>query len=661
VRLNDSRRQSFNLNNIYIHTADMQHVPVSEVTELEVVEGPVQIQREDAKRRITIGVNVRDRDVETLVEEIEMRLQEKLEMPAGYFITYGGAFENLQSAKARLMIAVPAALLLILFLLYVAFGSVKESLLIFSAVPLSAVGGVLLLQLRDLPFSISAGVGFIALFGVAVLNGIVLISYFRKMRAEHPDWRLERIIETGALIRLRPVIMTALVAMLGFMPMAFSVSEGAEVQRPLATVVIGGLITSTLLTLVVLPAIYLLAHRPRRKTGASTVVGMVMIALLAYGSAGAQSYSKSQAIDDALQQHPLLKLQQIKMEQDKVLRSGSLDLGQTELGVQYGQINAPGKQDYYFEAIQNFGNPVEIARMRTRYSLQYERDQLELEMKRRELSRDVAMRWNEWALAYHKWSAIQEFLQQFNELHDRATQRLTAGDIGELEYGMVLGMQAEMELTSMQLLRALVDARAALSLAIQSDVGDDWFPDDFERMDTFEVGDVVLAPVFTALFELNQSLANARINESQSAYFPSMSLGYFNQQIEGAGGLSGVKAGLTFPLWYVKPKSEVSYLRLEQDALDVQQANALRIYQQSMQAELVALETLLAHYSLDRMKRLALARSVFEKALNAYQLGEFSYLEFFQAARAGVSLELNYWDIRMAQKQSYEALQFYIK
>ncbi len=235
--------------------------------------GPSQIQRDDAKRRITVGFNVRGRDVETLVKEVQQRIDQKLKFAPGYYATYGGQFENLQSARDRLLIAVPVALLLIFLLLYATFDSVSQALLIFTAIPLSAIGGVLSLWLRGMPFSISAGVGFIALFGVAVLNGIVLISYFNQLKEEGLSDLRGRILE-GTHVRLRPVLMTATVASLGFLPMALSNSAGGEVQKPLATVVIGGLVTATLLTLVVLPILYSLEEswterRAARKSGAA--------------------------------------------------------------------------------------------------------------------------------------------------------------------------------------------------------------------------------------------------------------------------------------------------------------------------------------------------------------------------------------------------------
>mgnify|MGYP003522546031 FL=1 len=246
-----------NIENLYIPLPTGNRVPLSQVANIQFKEAPAQVSREDGKRRIFVGFNVRGRDVESTVKEIQTLLDRRLKLPPGYFITYGGQFENLQEAKKRLSIAVPAALLLILVLLYATFKSIPQSLLIFTAVPLSAIGGVFALLIRGMPFSISAGVGFIALFGVAVLNGIVLIGYFNQLKNEGVTDIYQRVRE-GTRVRLRPVIMTAAVASLGFLLMALSTGAGGEVQKPLATVVIGGLVSATFLTLFVLPCLYIL-------------------------------------------------------------------------------------------------------------------------------------------------------------------------------------------------------------------------------------------------------------------------------------------------------------------------------------------------------------------------------------------------------------------
>jgi cobalt-zinc-cadmium resistance protein CzcA len=235
------------------------YLQLGDVATFEVAPGPNQISREDGKRRVVVTVNVRGRDIGSFVAEAEQKIQQQVKVPTGYWTTWGGTFEQLQSASKRLQIVVPVALLLVFMLLFAMFNNVKDGLLVFTGVPFALTGGILALWLRDIPLSISAGVGFIALSGVAVLNGLVMIAYIRSLREEGRS--LDAAIHEGAVTRLRPVLMTALVASLGFIPMAIATGTGAEVQRPLATVVIGGILSSTALTLLVLPILYRLAHR----------------------------------------------------------------------------------------------------------------------------------------------------------------------------------------------------------------------------------------------------------------------------------------------------------------------------------------------------------------------------------------------------------------
>lgn len=289
VRLDSSNRSSIDdVSNLFVATTDGKQVPLSQVATVRFKEGPAQISREEGKRRIVVGFNISGRDVQSVVEEIQQKLGSANLLPSGYYFTYGGTFENLQKASARLQIAVPIALALIFLLLYFTFGSYKEALLIYTAIPMSAIGGVFALMLRGMPFSISAGVGFIALFGVAVLNGIVLISTFNQLEKDGMTDVFKRVFE-GTKARLRPVLMTAMVASLGFIPMALSNGAGAEVQKPLATVVIGGLVSATFLTLFVLPMLYII-FSGKRKKGAKALPLTIVLAALLLGSsqAGAQ-------------------------------------------------------------------------------------------------------------------------------------------------------------------------------------------------------------------------------------------------------------------------------------------------------------------------------------------------------------------------------------
>ena len=343
VRLATNKRKDLaDVQNLLIETPHGIQVPLSVFGKIEIVEGPNQIQRENSQRRIIVGFNVRGRDVQSMVKELQEKAAMQIKLPPGYYITYGGAFENLEAAKKRLSIAVPVSLLLIFLMLYFTFTSVKQGLLIYSAIPLSAIGGILALAIRGMPFSISAGVGFIALFGVAVLNGIVLIAEFNRLKAEGLT-DLKRIVTQGTKIRLRPVLMTAFVASLGFLPMALSTSEGAEVQRPLATVVIGGLLIATFLTLFILPILYIMFTKKspfRKKT--TIVTGIVAISFFTnLPNTNAQTPVTLQtAIDTALKNNLSIKNERlISAYKQKMIQSGKI-IPATSIMAEYGQINS---------------------------------------------------------------------------------------------------------------------------------------------------------------------------------------------------------------------------------------------------------------------------------------------------------------------------------
>jgi cobalt-zinc-cadmium resistance protein CzcA len=260
----DVRSDLDDIKNLLVPSPNGEKVRLGDIADFVMTEGPAEITHSAGRRYLVVESNVRERDIESFVQDIQNAIREKVRLPAGYAITYWGEFENLERARARLSIVVPVSLFLIFLLLFASVNSVRQALIIFSAIPLAVVGGIVSLWIRDMPFSISAGVGFIALFGVAVLNGLVMLSYYNKLIQEGMGIR-DAVIK-GSETRLRPVVTTALVASLGFIPMAISTSAGAEVQRPLATVVIGGLITSTLLTLVVLPVIFDWVEQYRTKS-----------------------------------------------------------------------------------------------------------------------------------------------------------------------------------------------------------------------------------------------------------------------------------------------------------------------------------------------------------------------------------------------------------
>ncbi|MEE9372019.1 MAG: CusA/CzcA family heavy metal efflux RND transporter [Saprospiraceae bacterium] len=297
VRLQSENRKGIeSIRELQVSLPHGGFVPISEVAEINFEEGPAQISRDDTKRRITIGVNARNTDIATLIADIKSKFESDLSLPVGYYIRYGGQFENLERARSRLMLVVPLALALIFLLLFFTFGKVKYALLIFVAIPLSAIGGIWALYFRGMAFSISAGVGFIALFGVAVLNGIVLIAYFNQLKDEGMT-DIMQIIKKGTRVRLRPVLLTASVASLGFLPMALSTSAGAEVQRPLATVVIGGLITATILTLIILPVMYYMIEKSSNKISPK-VIGIFLLFFFSFSIQAQNVTSLNSVLED---------------------------------------------------------------------------------------------------------------------------------------------------------------------------------------------------------------------------------------------------------------------------------------------------------------------------------------------------------------------------
>lgn len=443
VRLDSlSRRDIDDVKNLYVGTPSGKQIPLQELANVEYKEGPNQIQRDNAKRRITLGFNVRSRDVQSIVSDIQSIIDTKMKLPVGYYVTYGGQFENLQAAKQRLSVAVPVALILILLLLYFTFHSLKQSLLIFSAIPLSAIGGVFALYFLGLPFSISAGVGFIALFGVAVLNGIVLIGEFNRLELQGVTDIYQRVIQ-GTQIRLRPVLMTAAVASLGFLPMALSQSSGAEVQRPLATVVIGGLITATLLTLIVLPILYIYFGSLKSKgTSGKMVTTLIILVLFFSGTSMGQTslqqepdrkkVSLPQAIEIALKNNIGQKIAGFETEREKALLKGAVNLAKTDFLFSQGNINSQ-ERDNSFNLTQRLAFPTLYGSQKKLAQARIESSQLSQAVRSNELIRDVKSAYNRLVYFKAKGLLLADQDSIYSALMKASDLRYQAGETGQLE------------------------------------------------------------------------------------------------------------------------------------------------------------------------------------------------------------------------------------
>ncbi|TPG44109.1 CusA/CzcA family heavy metal efflux RND transporter [Flavobacterium pectinovorum] len=436
VRLTGEKRQDLaDVQNLLIPTPNGTQVPLSQLAKVDITQGPNQIQREDAKRRIVVGFNVRGRDVQSIVKELQGKVEAKIKFPAGYYPTYGGAFENLNEAKTRLMIAVPVSLVLIFILLYFAFKSIKQGLLIYSAIPLSAIGGIFFLALRGMPFSISAGVGFIALFGVAVLNGLVLIAEFNSIR-KSGETDLKKIVMEGTKIRLRPVLMTAFVASLGFLPMALSTGSGAEVQKPLATVVIGGLLIATFLTLFVLPILYIMfekgiKQKPKRLKPLITV--LIIALFFSFQNVNAQEkISIDKAIEMALQNNLKVKNEKLNTEYLQRMSHTGYDISNTGIIGELGQFNT-NMNDIKIGISQNIKFPTVYKRQKKLLIEEAKTGQWNQALQQKEITRQVTTVFYEMVYLKEKERLLQKNDSIYSEFLRKSTLRFNKGESNILE------------------------------------------------------------------------------------------------------------------------------------------------------------------------------------------------------------------------------------
>ncbi|QJW91654.1 CusA/CzcA family heavy metal efflux RND transporter [Spirosoma taeanense] len=669
IRLDSASRQNMtDLSGLYVALPGGGSVPLDEVATISYIQAPAQISHDGTKRRITIGVSIRGRDVESVVGDIQQRLEQQIKLPPGYYFTYGGAFENLQRAKDRLSIAVPVALFLIFLLLFATFNSLKYAVLIFSSIPLAAVGGVLALWIRDMPFSISAGVGFIALFGVAVLNGIVLIGYFNELEKEGERDLHERILH-GLRVRFRPVIMTASVASLGFLPMALSTSAGAEVQKPLATVVIGGLITATLLTLVVLPVLYsLVVGRAKRGTSkpsatVPTALALLLIAGLPFGvlaqTASVTASSRSipspdvnvgtiqrltlpQAINLANRQSLLLRGSALEIESQRALINSAFDPAKTSVEVQIGQTQAR-PTDYIVGATQLFGLPSFYRAQKLLYQSNAVSAERRFDLRRVQLSTGVKQAYYQLLFDYQ----VSRLLRQQDSLYQNAARaaevRYRTGETNRLEQ-----VSADTRLQSVRLrqlsLRADIETHTrALQLLINVP--------DLPMIDTtlslrrdFPLADTVALAANPALAVLQQERVVSRnqTHLERQRLKPDLLIGYYNQSILHEPGFNVVQAGVSVPLFSKAFKARINAARINEQLVD----NNFTYTQTQLTGQLAILqrnaETLRASLAYFEQAALPQARLIQSTALRSYRAGEIDYIEFFQNSQQAFVIEEDY-------------------
>ena len=571
VRLDDEKVKDLDLNRLYVRTCDDLQVPVSEVATIDLVDGPLQINRDATKRRIVIGVNVRNADIQQVVSQISDILDKNIKLKPGYYFEYGGQFENLQNAIRTLMIVIPIALMLILLLLFFAFRSITYSLVVFSTVPLSLIGGILALWLRGLPFSISAGVGFIALFGVAVLNGILMINHFNDMKKQSKyEMCTNQIIRRGCKHLLRPVFLTGLVASLGFVPMAVATSAGAEVQRPLATVVIGGLIVSTVLTLLIIPAFYRLVNglpaalrRFKKRPCGGKIAMVIVLALMPLGTLAqqAQKITLDEAIDMALAGSPRLQAVDSDIARIRATKGESWELAPTQVTYSWGQLNGELKHDNELSVEQSLGSLLTPFYKNSLVSVQVASSERYRDLVTKEIVAEVKRAWTDYqhAVSVLELSQMQDSLG--NRLRKSGEVRLLQGDIDQLEYRMMATMASE---AHTKVLQATDDVRLAAKRFAWACFSSDAVEPADSRLAMMSLPESYnLSQAHIGYFDSQVEVKRKAVDVERSRFFPELSVGYSRQKIEPLSGLNSWSVGVAVPIVFFPQKSKVKQARAE--------------------------------------------------------------------------------------------------
>lgn len=650
VRLDAQNRKDIdNLKNLYIDVPNGGKIPLSELAKISYQKGAAKISRDDTRRRIVVGINVRDRDLQSVVDDVQQLINENIKLPVGYNITYGGQFENLQSAKSRLLVAVPIALLLIFVLLYLAFKSIKEALLIYTAIPLSAVGGVLFLWLRGMPFSISAGVGFIALFGIAVLNGIVLIEHFKELKKQHFN-DIETLVKQGTKDRLRAVLLTASAAALGFLPMAISTSAGAEVQRPLATVVIGGLITATILTLIVLPVLYAWfenrTNTPKSPFLKSKNLGSILVLLgLAFSSIGnAQENPKNleELMALAIENNVGLKATRLSVEQSNILIGSAFDFDKTAVYYQYDQnnlsignlpLNVFGvQQDFLFPTVyfaQKKVNKVSHKLNTSNYKIQ-----------EKALKRAITSAYYNYLYKKEKESIYRRLDSLYQNFAHMAERRFELGETNYLEKLTASSKQKQLQIALEQAQQDVAMALNELFVKIQVPNG--------IKLAKILLNKVQLNPInINETIELVHSkstidLAKAKHKMETQKLLPDISIDYFkgtNSAFDG--NLYGYQAGLKIPLFFGGNASRIKASKIASKIAVAQSKDyniRLNAHYSNLQGRYEKYAKALIYYETEGA---ALAEELLKTANLSFRNGEIDFFQYIQSIESANDIQLD--------------------
>lgn len=660
VRLDTAQRKGIeDIKGLYVEAPNGQQIPLEQLATVDFKMGPNQIQRDDAKRRIIVAFNVRGRDVQTIVAEIKAKIAKSLAFPPGYYVKYGGSFENLVAAKDRLSIAVPAALLLIFVLLFFTFGSLTQSALIFTAIPLSAMGGIFSLWARDMPFSISAGVGFIALFGVAVLNGIVLISEFNYLK-ENGMTNLHKIVLIGTRNRLRPVLMTAMVASMGFLPMALSHGSGAEVQKPLATVVIGGLLSATFLTLFVLPCLYMLFEKGEKKQNKKQVVSKEAIVglCLIFGCWGfnVQAQTPELSLEDAIQtvlhNNPQLTVRQLETQVQQTLVGATKEIPKTNASLLLGQYNSV-KFDHSLSISQTMPHP-KVGKMQQQYAeTNVKLSEKQKKITENELIFQVKSLYNEWLFLQSERILLQKQDSLLNRFLNIADVKQKVGESGGLEKITAQSQVAE----NQNLLN--INASNIKELKIQLQTLLNQTIPNATKEKALTKKEMIFANDTTALrnnpilayFRQEIARSKAQTAVERSKLLPDFTAGYTLQSLTGYQNVRGqekyfgslypfqtLQVGLAIPIFQkaTKAKIEAANLgeKLSESQLLAENQRLVGEYQQIFQQYEKHTKNL-AFYT---ENALPTANLLSQKAEKSYQAGEIPYFEYLQVLQHAATL-----------------------
>ena len=682
VRLQSALRQNISdVQNLLIPLSSGNKVPLSQVADISFKDAPAQVSREDGKRRIFVGFNIKGRDVERTVEEIQQLVDAHIKLPSGYYLTYGGQFQNLQAAKQKLMIAVPAALLFILTLLFVTFRSFKQSMLIFTAVPLAAMGGIAALLLRDMPFSISAGVGFIALFGVAVLNGIVLIGQFNQLKEEGMDDVYQRVLH-GTRLRLRPVLMTAAVASFGFLPMALSSSAGAEVQRPLATVVIGGLLTATILTLFVLPCLYILFNGRERVNGQKNsdkqTPKAVLILLMIIGlglatpvSAQDKGLTLDSIIALSLKNNLQLRSSELIISQSRILQKSALDIPKTELMLTQDPTSG-GNMDNAVGVTQSFAWPGLYKNQKKLLIQQTNLSKLAGNQLRTEITRSVRQ-------AYFGCLAQREILRLLNYQDSLYTSfikksevRFKSGETSNLELMSARNKYQEIQLARLAAQAELRSHELVLQQLLNTKERVVFAEKHLPLLITAADDTIALAENSQLKYELQHvTVANARVKVEKSKGMPDFVVGYSQQLVinsfNPAGTnrgyfpgtrIAGIQVGLAIPVFTQANKSRIKGEQLAgkiaQTNFEQSQSLVRLKYEQELQ-QYQNFRQAITYYQAAGLKQ---ADEQLRITQVSFDLGEIGYVEYIQNISSAIQNKLSYITAVDHLNQSAIQLQF---